>query len=503
MIYIENHLKFNGKLDQIDKMLETYEKTWCDFVDTHEKYLDDIDGVKVREVALYVYSEQFILKHEFDYFIKLEKKGGNPGLSLYNKSCKSTSTRTGSSRMSSLSRRRERLGVAQLRVKQMARKHEIAQKMLQLQNESELLEAQMQREEAELGVSMCEQAIQEEREEELLDVDRQIIPDVMQGQSRNVHKSILPPNEASLDRAKYQLNPNNQAETSAVHSEFPVKPILNPSAAAYKTTVSNAIPVVEQRWQDNVNQCPQLSWDPIIASQMSFPSHSQTTTNHPHVSAVGSSHVNVPPTTEMSDNVDACTALVKALKQVVTTPKIEYMCFDGNPIKFPSFIHNFETCLEKNSTNEESVLQLLIQHCRGKAKEAIESCVNLPAEEGYQVAKDTLQESFGKPHIIAGAHIKMLIDLPNIRKADGSSLLEFSCHLDSTNRTLKRIGTQYVSDLDYLNTLKDLIRKLPVFLELDGQKKQERFTTKPRFANFLQFIKEAPYSFSIYQRRLK
>ena len=94
--------------------------------------------------------------------------------------------------------------------------------MLQSQNESELLEAQMQIEEAELDVSMCEQAIQEEREEELLDVDRQIIPDVMQKQSRNVHKSILPPNEASLNRAKYQLNPNNQAETSAVHSEFPV-----------------------------------------------------------------------------------------------------------------------------------------------------------------------------------------------------------------------------------------------------------------------------------------
>ena len=131
-------------------MLETYQKIWCDFVDAHEKYLGNIDVVKVREAALYVYSEQFKLKHEFNYFIKLEKKRGNPGLSLCTKSCKSTPTRTGSSRMSSLSRRRERLAVAQLRVKLIARKHEIAQKMLQLQNASELLEAQMQREEADL-----------------------------------------------------------------------------------------------------------------------------------------------------------------------------------------------------------------------------------------------------------------------------------------------------------------------------------------------------------------
>ena len=92
--------------------------------------------------------------------------------------------------------------------------------MLQLQNENELLEAQMERKEAELSVSMCEQAMQEEREEDKLDVDGQIIPDVRQEQSRIVHKSILP-NEASLGRAtKYHLNPNAQAETSAVDSEF-------------------------------------------------------------------------------------------------------------------------------------------------------------------------------------------------------------------------------------------------------------------------------------------
>ena len=195
----------------------------------------------------------------------------------------------------------------------------------------------------------------------------------------------------------------------------------------------------------------------------------------------------------MSDNADAGTALVTALKQVVATPKIEYMHFDGDPIKFPSFIHNFETCLEKNSSSEESKLQLLIQHCRGKAREAIESCVNLPVEEGYRTAKDTLQESFGKPHIIAGAHIRMLIDLPNIKRADGSSLLEFARHLDSTNRALKGMGTQYVSDLDHVNTLKELNRKLPVFLRARWAENAGKIYEKgsrPQFADFLNFIKK-------------
>ena len=75
-------------------------------------------------------------------------------------SCSNASTRSrascSSSRLSSLSKRREKLALAQLKVDQIARKHELAKKLLDLQNESEMLEAQMQREEAMMSVSICE-----------------------------------------------------------------------------------------------------------------------------------------------------------------------------------------------------------------------------------------------------------------------------------------------------------------------------------------------------------
>ena len=67
----------------------------------------------------------------------------------------------------------------------------------------------------------------------------------------------------------------------------------------------------------------------------------------------------------------------------MNTPKLEYMHFNGDPINYASFIHNFETCLE-DSTNNSRNLQRLIQHCKGVAREAIESCVNLPVSEGYK-----------------------------------------------------------------------------------------------------------------------
>ena len=75
---------------------------------------------------------------------------------------------------------------------------------------------------------------------------------------------------------------------------------------------------------------------------------------------------------------DSGQEIVKELRQVVSSPKVEYHRFDGDPLKYVTFVHNFETYLEKDNPDEARRLQLLIQHCTGKAREAIESCANLP-----------------------------------------------------------------------------------------------------------------------------
>ena len=185
--------------------------------------------------------------------------------------------------------------------------------------------------------------------------------------------------------------------------------------------------------------------------------------------------------------------IAQALRQVVSTPKVEYMRFDGNPMKYVSFMHNIETCLEKDNPDNSRRLQLLIQHCYGKAREAIESCVNLPVEEGYYFTKNTLRENFGKPQIIAKAHIKKLENLPPLKQADGQSLLGFARHLEVTERTLTGIGPEYVSDLNHANTLLELNRKLPLFMRVKWTECAGRIIEsgqRPRFVDFLQFLKQ-------------
>ena len=189
---------------------------------------------------------------------------------------------------------------------------------------------------------------------------------------------------------------------------------------------------------------------------------------------------------------DSGQEMVKALRQVVSSPKVEYHRFDGDPLKYVTFMHNFETYLEKDNPDESRRLQLLIQHCTGKAREAIESCANLP-NDGYRVAKQTLRENFGKPHVIAEAHVKKLLSLPCLKNVDGPALLEFSRHLDTADRTLTGMGAEYVSDLNHMNTLRELAKKLPMFLRgrwTECAGKIIGLGRRPKFQDFVTFVKD-------------
>ena len=127
-------------------------------------------------------------------------------------------------------------------------------------------------------------------------------------------------------------------------------------------------------------------------------------------------------------------------------------------MKYASFTHNFETCLEKDNPYNSRRLQLLIQHFLGIF---IESCVNLPVDEGYYLAGKDLRKN-----IIAIAHIRKLENLRPLKPENEASLPEFSRHLDVDNRILAGIGSEHVNDLNYASTLRELNKKLPLFLRI-------------------------------------
>ena len=49
---------------------------------------------------------------------------------------------------------------------------------------------------------------------------------------------------------------------------------------------------------------------------------------------------------------DSGREMVKAMRQVVFSPKVEYLKFDGDPLRYVSIIQNFETYLEQDNPDD-------------------------------------------------------------------------------------------------------------------------------------------------------
>ncbi|XP_068696902.1 uncharacterized protein [Montipora foliosa] len=74
--------------------------------------------------------------------------------------------------------------------------------------------------------------------------------------------------------------------------------------------------------------------------------------------------------------------------RVFQLPKTEIVTFDGNPLNYHLFMKTIENSVEKFTEDGDIRLQLLIQHCTGKAREAIKSCGMLNGMQGYEKAKE-------------------------------------------------------------------------------------------------------------------
>ncbi len=87
-----------------------------------------------------------------------------------------------------------------------------------------------QREEVEVSINIYEQTIQEEREQELLDVERETIASIRQEQSHDICNSVLS-GKALLDRTNvnYKPNPKAQTDVNDINSEYLMKSSLNMS----------------------------------------------------------------------------------------------------------------------------------------------------------------------------------------------------------------------------------------------------------------------------------
>ena len=95
--------------------------------------------------------------------------------------------------------------------------------------------------------------------------------------------------------------------------------------------------------------------------------------------------------------------------------------------------------------------------------------------------------------MIVEAHVKKLLGLPCLNNFYRPALVKFNRHLGTADRNLSDMGAKYVSDLNHMNTLRELARKLPMFLGGRWTECAEKFIglgKRFKFQDFVTFVKE-------------
>ena len=122
------------------------------------------------------------------------------------------------------------------------------------------------------------------------------------------------------------------------------------------------------------------------------------------------------------DAVNMYVVMVSAVRENFMMPKPEILTFNGDPVTHYKFIRCFETNIQDRISDSSLRLSYLIQYCTGEAKESIEDCVIQEPTEGHQRARKILEKRYGRPHIIARAHIQKLIECPVLKPNDHKAL---------------------------------------------------------------------------------
>ena len=161
---------------------------------------------------------------------------------------------------------------------------------------------------------------------------------------------------------------------------------------------------------------------------------------------------------------EALQVMAVSIQQGFEMPKRELLTFDDNPLNYWLFVKNFEVNIAKRVPDAESRLAYLIQHCSGKAREAIMNCAIISEPNaGYRKAQEILYHQ----HIVAHAHIAKIVE------------------------GLAQMG--YKADLNGSDNLIKVMKRLPVHLQSKWADRAGSLTqagVEPNFWHLAEFVEE-------------
>lgn len=172
-------------------------------------------------------------------------------------------------------------------------------------------------------------------------------------------------------------------------------------------------------------------------------------------------------------------------------PKVELPKYDGNILRYWSFIRQFETQVEGRTRDPGHRMLHLMNCCIGEARDAIEGCIILPPDEGYAKARELLKRLFGRCHVVSRKLIEEVIGFPRISKYNTESLTKLYVKMTNCWTSLSQMN--YLADLNSMNTLQQIADKF--YEELNDRWVREtchiyESGREPEFTDMMEFINQ-------------
>lgn len=184
------------------------------------------------------------------------------------------------------------------------------------------------------------------------------------------------------------------------------------------------------------------------------------------------------------------TALLLQQQCLSTMPKREIEVFDGDPLKYQTFVKSFEHNIESKNTSPKDCLYYLEQYTRGHPRELVRSCLYMSAETGFEKAKSLLEKNFGNEHKIATAYMEKVLSWTAIRADDTKALQAFTLFLRGCCNTMDDVN--YLQELNMTANLMAIIKKLPYRLREKWRTVacdfHERYNSRATFKNLVDFL---------------
>ena len=151
---------------------------------------------------------------------------------------------------------------------------------------------------------------------------------------------------------------------------------------------------------------------------------------------------------------------------LMNLPNVELQTYDGNPVRYHSFIKSSDANVDKVCQDPDLKLTRLLQYVTGTALEAIRSCQLIGGLKVYDRARGILKSRFGSSHLVTEKIVKGLRSDKPVRYPE--DIEQLAVGVENASLILEQLGKMH--EVNVQSVVIEIVHRLPGYAQLKWKK---------------------------------